>query len=108
MIKDLTKAYGIEVSFSYGDNPCIHIKDSYKITSVSTMEIILRHIHQSSEYAELQRAGYNRTFASELSEWKGHNILYRFGILPERTGSVDIDQNEPKWRRVVYAILSAL
>lgn len=108
MIKDLTKAYGIEVSFSYGDNPCIHIKDSYKVTSGTDMEVALRHIHQSSEYVELQHHGYNRSFASELREWKGHNILYRFGILRDRTGSVDIDQNEPKWRRVIYALLSAL
>lgn len=106
MIKDLNTAFGVEVTFSYNDNPAIHIKNSYKVTNTSSIELILRHIHSSSEYLELVKSGYTRTFASELREWKGHNFLYRIGLHRERTGSVDIDQNEPKWRRIVYAILS--
>ena len=107
-IEDLTTAYGVEIFFTYGDNPCLTIKNSHKVTSDSAMEIVLKYIHRSGEYARLVNSGYTRTFSSELREWKGHNFLYRMGIKPERTGTVNIDQNEPKWRRIVYAILSVL
>lgn len=94
------------VSFSYGDNPCLSIKNSYLVTKKEDIKAVLEYIHEMDEYKKLQSAGYTRTIESEYREWKGHNTLYRLGVLRARTGSVDIDQKEPKLVRLIYAILS--
>ena len=70
------------------------------------MREILQLIHESVGYNYLKTAGYTRTFESELREWKAHNFLYKIGYKRERTGSVDINQNEPLWRKIIYAVLS--
>jgi hypothetical protein len=94
------------ISFSYENNPCIHIKDSYLITRNEDIKAVLEYIRSLDEYKKLREVGYTRTPTSEFQEWKGHNVLYKLGYQRSRTCSVDIDQNEPKWRRFVYAILS--
>lgn len=96
------------ISFSYGDNPCISIKDSHLITRKADIKAVLEYIRSLDEYQKLKEAGYTRTPASEYQEWKGHNFLYKIGFKKAQTGSVDIDQNEPGWRRFIYAILSLL
>lgn len=103
---DLLEEAKGRISFSYGGNPCIHIKDSYLIKRNKDIKAVLKYIRDLDEYKKLKEAGYTRTPKSEFREWKGHNVLYKFGYKRSRTGSVDIDQNEPKWRRFVYAILS--
>ena len=97
---------GLNVSFSLGVNPCLHINNSYLMKSRDEIKTFLHYIHTLDGYKELQSAGYTRTFESEYKEWKAHNFLYNIGFQRERTGSVDIDQNEPRWRRIIYAILS--
>ncbi len=94
------------ISFSYGDNPCVSIKNSYLVTRNEDIKAVLEYIRGMDEYKKLQDAGYTRTPQSEFQEWKGHNVLHKLGYQRSRTGSVDIDQNEPMWRRFVYAILS--
>lgn len=94
------------ISFSYGDNPCVSIKNSYLVTSSKDIKTVLEYIHSMDEYKQLQASGYTRTMKSEYREWKGHNTLHRLGVLKSRTGSVDIDQKEPKLVRLFYAILS--
>lgn len=94
------------ISFSYGSNPCVSIKNSYLVTRNEDIKAVLEYIRGLDEYKKLKEFGYTRTPMSEFHEWKGHNALYRFGYQKSRTGSVDIDQNEPMWRRFVYAILS--
>ena len=94
------------IGFWYGDNPCLHIKDSHLIQKKQEIQMLLDYIHKLDGYKDLQAAGYTKTFKSEYREWRAHNFLYRIGYKRERTGSVDIDQNEPMWRRVVYAVLS--
>ena len=97
---------GIKVSFSYGKNPCLHIKDSYLVKGNNEIKNVLRYIHGLDDYKKLQEAGYTRTFKSEYREWKAHNLLYRIGILKWRTGTTDFAQNESKLFRFGYAILS--
>jgi hypothetical protein len=94
------------VSFSYGDNPCLSIKNSYLVTKKADIKSVLEYIHEMDEYKKLQSVGYTRTIESEYREWKGHNTLHRLGVFRARTGSVDIDQKEPKLVRLIYAILS--
>jgi hypothetical protein len=94
------------INFSYGSNPCVSIKNSYLVTRNEDIKAVLEYIRGLDEYKKLKEVGYTRTPTSEFQEWKGHNMLYKFGYQKSRTGSVDIDQNEPMWRRFVYAILS--
>ena len=98
--------FGIEVTFTYGKNPCLHIKNSYRVKKAKFIRYILEYIHESLYYDIMREYGYTRTLKSEYREWKAHNFLYRLGICRERTGSVDIAQNESKLRRFAYAILS--
>lgn len=109
MIKNIDKIFtclGLDISFSYDKNPCLHIKNSHLIQEKKEIKDLLSQIHTYDEYKKLQAAGYTRTLVSEYREWKAHNFLYRIGYKRERTGSTDIDQNEPMWRRIVYAVLS--
>lgn len=98
--------YNLTVTFSTGDNPCIHIENSHNVKERATMEILLDYIHSTEDYKKLLEAGFTRTKGSQLREWIGHNFLYNVGYKGDQTGSVDIDQNEPKWRRFLYAIFS--
>ena len=97
-----------EVTYTYGDNPCIHIANSHLVSKKKDIIGVLNIIHLSDQYCELKKAGYTRTYMSEYREWKAHNILYRLGIMRKRTGTVDISQKESKLRRFGYAILSLL
>ena len=97
----------IEVAYFYGDNPSVRVCDSYKITKSYDIKRVLEMIHDNGGYKRLcKKTGYSRTFKSQYREWKAHNFLYKLGIFRMRTGSVDLDQNESKFRRFVYAILS--
>ena len=96
----------LELSFNFGINPCLSIKNSYLIDGRGAIKATLNFIHTLPEYKKLQEAGYTRTLKSEYQEWKAHNFLYRMGIKRERTKRVDIDQNESKLRLFGYAILS--
>ena len=96
----------LDICLFYDDNPSVRVCDSYKYGKDEILKI-LTELHANEYYKHFcKETGYSRTFRSQYREWKAHNLLYKFGIFPERTGSVDIDQNEPKWRRFVYAILS--
>lgn len=99
------RGLGLNVICSFTDK-CLHIDNSYLITSDAEIKSALRYIRKTDAYKRLQGAGYTRTPESEYQEWKAHNVLYSWGIARERTGHVDIDQNEGKFRRFIYAILS--
>lgn len=106
MDENLYKAFGITVSFIFGDDPAIHIKDSHLVRSESSMEIALRYIHRMAEYEELRQAGYSGDFKSELRKWKAYNFLYPISLFNKKTDSVTFNQNEPRWLKVIYALLS--
>lgn len=83
----------------------IHIKDSYQIKNDKDKEQLLDTVINSNEYIT---GNYSRTKASYLREWKAHNTLYEWGISPERTGSVDLNDDESLLRRICYFFLSKL
>lgn len=96
----------LNVCLFYYDNPSVRVCDSYRYGKDEILKI-LTELHANPYYERFcKEAGYSRTFDSQYREWKAHNLLYKFGIFPKRTRSVDIDQNESLFRRVVYAILS--
>lgn len=84
----------------------ITIIDGFKAKTKAEIMRVLEVIHTTSCYSMLVKRGYTRTIESEYQEWRAHNILYKMGILRERTGSVDISNNESKVRRFGYAVLS--
>lgn len=101
------KEQTIDIGLFYNNNPSIRIVDSHRFTKSKDIKSILTVLHESMYYEHFcNETGYSRTLKSQYREWKAHNLLYKLGIFPKRTGSVDLDQNEPKWRRFVYAILS--
>ena len=56
--------------------------------------------------AEKEGYGYKRTDAAWVTEWKAQNVLYKWGFKKDRTGSVDLNEDESTIRLVGYAILS--
>lgn len=93
-----------EITFSVSNNN-IHIVDSYKIHNQMDMWEILKII---KEFCENEGYTYVRDNLSWLHEWGAHNWLYEKGISQERTGSVDLNETEGKFRLFVYKILSRL
>ena len=94
------------ITFTYDENPGMSIQNSYKVKSNDEIMYVLNRIHEMDEYKQMQEVGYTRTIESEFREWKAHNLLYRLGILKERTCTTDFAQNESKLFRFGYAILS--
>ena len=99
---------GISVGFLLEGNPCIHIQNSHLVKERKTREKVIDLIISSDEFKDLQRAGYTRYKKSMLREWAGHNFLYSIGYKRNHTASVDIDNNEPFWRKLIYAIIDLL
>lgn len=83
----------------------VHIVDSYKVTRRADMQRIINLIRK-----EAKKKGYNyKRFASSwLVEWRAHNYMYQKGIEKARTGSVDLNEDESKWKLATYAVMSAL
>lgn len=86
----------------------IHIPNSYLVTDEKDMEYILDELMRDPRYAALQGKGFARSRVSLLREWKAHTVLYNWGIFKERTGSVDLNQDESVIRRIGYFFLSLL
>lgn len=103
----VTTIYNLKVSFDY-ENLNIHIQDSYLIKDSKTVENAIENILASVYFEKLAAAGYTRTKESLIREWRAHNVLYRWGYEKERTGSVDLDQHESRFRRFCYFFLSWL
>lgn len=51
-------------------------------------------------------AVHKRNLFSMIYEWRTHNLLYALGIAKDRTGSVDLNTNQPWYIKVLYAIIS--
>ena len=92
----------IVVSFFTGN---IHIKDSYQVKNDEDKKCLLDAVMNSNEYIT---GNYSRTKTSYLREWKAHNVLYEWGVFPERTRSVDLNNDESLFRRICYFFLSKL
>ena len=99
--------FNLKVKIDY-KNLNIHIQDSYQMTNAEYLKVAINDILGSVYFEKLTAAGYTRTKESLIREWKAHNVLYRWGIAKERTGSVDMSQNESRFRRFCYFFLSWL
>lgn len=84
----------------------IRVKNSCQVESKKEIATIVKQIVESAEFVNMRRAGYTRKEKSMYREWVAHNVLHRMGYQQERTKDVDINESEPIYRRLCYAILS--
>ena len=84
----------------------VRIVDSYKTKSKEDMVRILKCARSLAK--DLYGYQYKRTDDSWLKEWQAHNDLHALGIENERTGSVDLNEDETSLRKFGYLILSLL
>lgn len=80
---------------------CTTIEDSFRIESKKDMIKVIKLIEDNSTYND---AIYKRTIKSIIREWRTHNLLYSLGIQQKRTRSVDLEINQSKLLKVLYAI----
>lgn len=66
----------------------IEIVDSYKVSVTDEMKDILNSLRE--EYPD-NSVLIKRKNSSLIREWKGHNFLYKLGILRNHTKDVDLD-----------------
>ena len=81
----------------------LHIKDSYLVESEEDMLLFLNKV------AELgtDTIVWKLPISEMINEWKGHNLLYYFGLFQSRTKDVDINKN--CWiLRLGYKILAKI
>lgn len=86
------------------------IPNSYRIKSIRDMEYI---INRSREAINKNPAFHTfainkRTTAGMIIEWRAHNMLYALHYKRARTRTVNLDINEPWYRKIGYIILSTL
>ena len=79
-----------------------HIEDSYQIKLRKSMENEIDYI---KELRKVRRYPVTRTTNSYIREWRAHNRLYRWGILKERTKSVDLNEKNTIWEELLWIIL---
>jgi len=84
----------------------VHIQNSYKVSSDTVMRKYLISIKQKAKMDK--NINYKRNINSWIKEWKAHNMLYIMGILKERTGSVDLNEDESKIKLSMYSLLAKL
>jgi hypothetical protein len=101
----MTLKYGsftIEYTLTKGN---VHIVNSYKIRKKADMNGIVAAIR-----AEAKKLGYTykRSNSSWVTEWRAHNYMYDKGQQRSRTGSVDLNDNESRWKLLAYSAQSLL
>lgn len=75
----------------FGDNPNFRICDSFRITNDEDMFNILAVL---LEYEKENPSDWNRTIEGLQIEWVAHNMSYEYGLLRDRSGSVDLDSKD--------------
>ena len=75
------------------NNPNMEILNSYRITSKSQIEELIKIL---LKYEELYPSSWNRSYYSLLNEWQIHNICYKYNYDEESTRHVDLDNKDEK------------
>jgi hypothetical protein len=107
------------MTITFKDYPCgtislgtsvTRIPNSYRIKSIQDMEDIINRSREEVNKSPVFHtfAINKRTTAGMIIEWRAYNMLYALHIKRDRTRTVDLDINEPWYRKVGYLILSTL
>lgn len=76
-------------------DPNMQIRQSYKITRRGDRAAILRILLEYNREFPITPP-WSRSFSSMMREWILHNIAYRMGVQPKRTGDVDFNNGDEK------------
>ena len=68
----------------------LHIKDSYLVESEDDMVLFLNKVMSESSTDTIV---WKLSMSEMVNKWKGHNLLYYFGLFQSRTKDVDINKN---------------
>lgn len=91
----------IQYEFNEGMNNC-KVVNSYLITNIDTQSQFIQKVITPCE-------GFNvRSVASYVHEWRAHNFLYNHNLWKSHTKDVDLNCDEPVYRRIIYCFLSIL
>ena len=96
MVRNIEYQKNIKVEFSK-DN--IKIYDSYTTTDEKDMAMILSIISIYPQY------NLTRERKELIDEWKFHNLLYKLHLFRSHTKDTDLNENESKFRKLVYKIV---
>ena len=91
----------LDVDYSHTN---VHVNGSYTVAKKDIVDWVERIISCGIQNGYV----YSRSAESWINEWRAHNLLCRWGIAPDRTRDVDLDENESSLRRFCYFILSKL
>ena len=78
-------------------NDNTHIQNSYLLI---TRKVIIER--------RLKDYQVTRNIDSYVREWIGHNRLYRLGLFKSHTKHVDLEENIPKWKEIIWFILGGI
>lgn len=81
----------------------VHIVTSFQITDRKGKEEVIDYILKVAKEYGFE---YKRSKKSWIREWSAHNTLYQWNYQRERTGSVDLNEDESLFRRFCYFFLS--
>lgn len=82
----------------------ITIYNSYELTTYKEIEVIIEWLKKSKYFPECLRPIKTKTLVREIM---AHNMLYKWGYQVEHTKNTDLNV-EPKYRRLLYWILSGI
>lgn len=81
----------------------VHIVTSFQITDRKDKEEVIDYILKIAKEYGFE---YKRSKKSWIREWSAHNTLYQWNYQKERTGSVDLNEDESFLRRFCYFFLA--
>lgn len=82
-----------------------HVENSYLIT---TRKAIREEVDTIVFVREAKRYPTRKSKSSYVNEWVGHNRLYKLGIKPSHTKSVDLEEPESAFWRIVWLIIGGI
>lgn len=84
---------------------CTSIENSYRLESRKDMKEFLNLVRKDCPF---DFAIYRRTIKDMIREWRTHNLLYSLGIKKDRTKTVDLEVDQSKLYKFLYAVGSLL
>ena len=90
---------GIDIEYNKNN---IKIKDGYKIKDEVIMCYIL------TDFLYRANIKYKRSIVAWINEWKAHNFLYNLHLFRKHTKDVDLQENESKFRLLIYEIIGGI
>ena len=99
------KIGGRNITFQCNKNN-LQIIDSYKVSKPKEMKTILNYLRKYIK--DKYKITYKRSVNSWCEEWQAHNLYYDLNQQRDRSRSVDLNEDEPKWKIQAYCVSAAV